>query len=69
MSELNKVHTHSPIGLDYLGLGENKNLKWNLTPAELYEEAICNKEAILTKDMALRVLTGKYTGRSPKINL
>ncbi|HKJ46195.1 MAG TPA: phosphoenolpyruvate carboxykinase (ATP) [Balneolales bacterium] len=66
MSELNKVHTHSPIGLDYLGLGENKNLKWNLTPAELYEEAICNKEAILTKDMALRVLTGKYTGRSPK---
>lgn len=66
MSEINKVHPHSSVGLDYLGLGENKNLKWNLTPAELYEQAICNGEAALTADMALRVLTGKYTGRSPK---
>lgn len=38
----------------------------NLSPAELYEHAIRNDEAILTKDMALRVLTGTYTGRSPK---
>lgn len=38
----------------------------NLTPAELYEHAILNREAELTRDMALRVLTGTYTGRSPK---
>lgn len=66
MSEKKKDRVHSSIGLDYIGLGENKNVKWNLTPSELYEEAICNNEGILTKDYALRVLTGKYTGRSPK---
>jgi phosphoenolpyruvate carboxykinase (ATP) len=61
-------HTHprSQIGLDYLGLENNDNAIWNLTPPELYEEAIQNGEAVLTKDYALRVLTGKYTGRSPK---
>jgi len=61
-------HTHprSNVGLDYLGLENNDNAIWNLTPPELYEEAIQNGEAVLTKDYALRVLTGKYTGRSPK---
>jgi len=60
------THPKSSTGLDYLGLEDNKNTLWNLTPPELYEEAIKNGEAILTSDMALRVLTGKYTGRSPK---
>jgi phosphoenolpyruvate carboxykinase (ATP) len=59
-------HPRSHIGLDYLGLEENKNAIWNLTPPELYEEAIRNGEAILTKDYVLRVLTGQYTGRSPQ---
>lgn len=59
-------HPRSKVGLDYLGLEDNENAIWNLTPPELYEEAIANGEAILTKDYALRVLTGKYTGRSPK---
>jgi phosphoenolpyruvate carboxykinase (ATP) len=59
-------HPRSSVGLDYLNLGANENTLWNLTPQELYEEAIKNGEAILTKDYALRVLTGKYTGRSPK---
>ncbi|MGM0546107.1 MAG: phosphoenolpyruvate carboxykinase (ATP) [Bacteroidota bacterium] len=59
-------HPRSNIGLDYLGLENNDKAIWNLTPPELYEEAIENGEAILTKDYALRVLTGKYTGRSPK---
>jgi len=58
-------HPRSTIGLDYLELKENENALWNLTPPELYEEAIQNGEAILTRDYALRVLTGKYTGRSP----
>lgn len=58
-------HPKSSVGLDYLGLQNNKRAVWNLTPPELYEEAIQNGEAILTEDYALRVLTGKYTGRSP----
>jgi phosphoenolpyruvate carboxykinase (ATP) len=62
----NNSHPQSSVGLDYLGLEENDKALWNLTPPELYEEAIDNGEAILTKDYALRVLTGKYTGRSPQ---
>ncbi|MEG6585558.1 phosphoenolpyruvate carboxykinase (ATP) [Dendrosporobacter sp. 1207_IL3150] len=37
----------------------------NLTPAELIEMAIVRKEGNLTSTGALRVATGKYTGRSP----
>lgn len=59
-------HPKSSVGLDYLNLEDNDQTLWNLTPPELYEEAIENGEAVLTKDYALRVLTGKYTGRSPK---
>lgn len=62
----NQPHPRSSAGLDYLGLKDNDKVLWNLTPPELYEEAIQNGEAILTKDYALRVLTGKYTGRSPE---
>ena len=62
----NLSHPQSSVGLDYLDLEENDRTLWNLTPPELYEEAIQNGEAILTKDYALRVLTGKYTGRSPQ---
>lgn len=61
-----KSHPKSKIGLEYLGLESNENVFWNLSPAELYEQAILRNEAILTKDHALRVLTGQYTGRSPK---
>ncbi|HCI71423.1 MAG TPA: phosphoenolpyruvate carboxykinase (ATP), partial [Balneola sp.] len=59
-------HPKSKIGLDYLGLESNKNVHWNLKPAELYEKAISRGEAFLTKDHALVVHTGKFTGRSPK---
>lgn len=62
----NLSHPQSSVGLDYLDLENNEQTLWNLTPPELYEEAIQNGEAILTKDYALRVLTGKYTGRSPQ---
>lgn len=60
------VHPRSQVGLDYLGLGSNKEVYWNLNPSELYEHAILHGEAILTKDHALLVHTGKFTGRSPK---
>lgn len=38
----------------------------NLTVPELVEEAIQNGEGVLTKDGALSVSTGAFTGRSPK---
>lgn len=59
-------HERSQVGLEYVGLHENKNVLWNLTPAELVEQAIKNNEGILTNDFVLRVLTGTFTGRSPK---
>lgn len=59
-------HAHSNVGLEYVGLQDNKNVLWNLTPAELVELAIKNNEGILTEDFVLRVLTGTFTGRSPK---
>ena len=49
-----------------LDLSNHPNVYRNLKPVELYEHAINNGEAVLTKDMALRVMTGEYTGRSPK---
>lgn len=61
-----KSHPKSKTGLDYLGLGDNENVFWNLSPSELYEQAILRNEAVLTKNYALRVLTGEFTGRSPK---
>ncbi len=56
----------STFGLQYLGLNKTDSTLWNLNPSQLYEQAILNKEAVLTDKMALRVLTGKYTGRSPE---
>jgi len=56
----------SSVGLDYLGLKNNKEVYWNLNPSQLYELAIRNGEASLTDKMAIRILTGKYTGRSPQ---
>jgi phosphoenolpyruvate carboxykinase (ATP) len=54
------------IGLDIYGLGDAREVYWNLNPAEYYEHAIRNGEADLSDAGALRVLTGQYTGRSPK---
>lgn len=53
------------VGLDPAKL-ENAQIYYNLNPAELYEQVLANGEGILTEDGAIRVLTGKYTGRSPK---
>ncbi|RMH60313.1 MAG: phosphoenolpyruvate carboxykinase [Calditrichaeota bacterium] len=49
-----------------LGLFNLNNVYWNLTPAELYEEALFNGEGIISRNGPLVVSTGKYTGRSPK---
>jgi len=67
-SEMDQYHKQpkSKYGLDYLGLKDSDNVLWNLNPTELYEQAICNEEAVLTDKHALLVHTGKYTGRSPR---
>ncbi|GAB4521922.1 MAG: phosphoenolpyruvate carboxykinase [Anaerolineae bacterium] len=63
-------HVHSQVGLEAIGLHltgqDGLQVHWNLEPSELYEHAIRNGEATLTRDGALCVLTGQYTGRSPK---
>jgi phosphoenolpyruvate carboxykinase (ATP) len=40
--------------------------QWNLSTQELVRQAVAHGEGVLTEDGALRVMTGKYTGRSPK---
>ena len=42
-----------------------KQVYYNLTPAQLIEMSLIRKESVLTETGALRVSTGKYTGRSP----
>ena len=54
------------VGLESLGIKEAKEVLWNLTPAELVEEALKNGEGVLTDTGALMCDTGKFTGRSPK---
>lgn len=54
------------VGLESIGIKEAKEVLWNLSPAELVEEAIKNKEGVLTSTGALMCDTGKFTGRSPK---
>jgi len=44
----------------------NVDVKWNLKPPEYYEQVVLNDEGIITADGAVRILTGEYTGRSPK---
>lgn len=53
-------------GLEKAGISRAKEVHWNLTPAELVEEALSNKEGVLTDTGALMCDTGEFTGRSPK---
>lgn len=65
-----KEHVHSNIGLETVGLRTHDvrglQVHWNLNPPELYERIVKNDEGVLTNDGAIRILTGQYTGRSPK---
>jgi phosphoenolpyruvate carboxykinase (ATP) len=52
--------------LDAQGIETGAKIHWNLTTAPLVEQAIARGEGELTKDGALLVDTGKFTGRSVK---
>lgn len=52
--------------LSSLGIKTAAKVMWNLSPAELVEEALTNAEGVLTDTGALMCDTGKFTGRSPK---
>jgi len=64
MQEIGKKSLAS--GLEALGIQKVAKAYWNLSPAELVEHALANKEGVLTETGALMCDTGKFTGRSPK---
>lgn len=68
MQAINRAH--SRVGLDTIGLKptdiEHTRIYWNLTPPQLYEHIIKNGEGVMTDKGTIRILTGQYTGRSPK---
>ena len=53
-------------GVEKLGILNPKAVYRNLCPAVLVEKALEKGEGILMNTGALAVMTGKYTGRSPK---
>ncbi|AHM58970.1 phosphoenolpyruvate carboxykinase [Flammeovirgaceae bacterium 311] len=53
-------------GISEMGINSSKNVYWNLSPAELVEQALANDEGRLTDTGALMCDTGEFTGRSPK---
>src|SRR5476651_1673989 len=52
--------------LGYLKLDRARNIYYQLTAAELVEEALKRNEGVLADSGALSVDTGEFTGRSPK---
>ena len=63
--EQSGVH-NGAFGVDKFGLKNLKAVHWNLGTAALYEHALRNNEAELTREGALCAETGEFTGRSPK---
>lgn len=52
--------------LTKMGLAQVGETQWQLSPAELIEEAIQRQEGTLSQEGALVCHTGQFTGRSPK---
>ena len=56
----------SKYGLGHHGIAHTGDVYWNLTTAQLYEEAVKRSEGVVAHGGPLVVVTGKHTGRSPK---
>src|SRR6187399_2335655 len=52
--------------LEKMGFKLNKRVHYQLTPAELTEQAVERGEGVLNDTGALVIRTGEFTGRSPK---
>lgn len=52
--------------LEEYGLVNLGNVHWNLSPAQLIEQALARKEGVLAANGAFAATTGSHTGRSPK---
>ena len=55
----------SSHGLDEQGIVNTGRVHWNLSPADLYEQAVRHYEGLIADLGPLVVRTGQYTGRSP----
>ena len=61
------IGTKNPkASLQTIGILNVKTAYWNLTPPELIEQTILRKQGFLTDTGAISILTGIFTGRSPK---
>jgi len=56
----------SEVGLEALGIRPERNVYWNLTTPELYEEIARRGEGFISAHGALLVDTGEHTGRAAK---
>ncbi|MBU2020451.1 MAG: phosphoenolpyruvate carboxykinase (ATP) [Bacteroidetes bacterium] len=65
MDVFGKQGTNADLKLS-LGLDHTGSEFWNLSPAELVEDAIILGQGMLTDTGALAIETGEFTGRSPK---
>src|SRR5258707_13127029 len=58
------IEVERPRGLQREGI-ESDRVRWNLSAAALYEEAIRRQEAVIAAEGPLACRTGQHTGRSP----
>jgi len=52
-------------GLETAGLAPQRDVHWNLTPAELYEHAVRRREGVIAAAGPFCAITTPHTGRSP----
>ena len=62
-----KSYGYKNENIDLADIGLDKaSIYWNLTPAALIEKTISTGQGVLASSGALKIDTGKFTGRSPK---